>query len=174
VEHSEKINKIVPRGTILTIFVVILLIFAINGLYKVNFIQQSILERKIQYLSIPVNSIPDVLVGQGVGSYVELLSEKSPGLFSWQLQPIHNTYILLVFEVGVLPILALSLFLLNIYSKKKKEALSLLQKCILIVSGGVALLLLVDHYTWDIEQGQFLFVLLITFLTFAFNASTKK
>jgi hypothetical protein len=138
------------------------------------FIQQSILERKLQYLSIPIHSPLDLLVGQGLGSYTVLLEEKSPGLYFWQFQPIHNTLVLWVFEVGILPLFAIALYgviSLRNFAKRYEASYKIHenQKLILVIGGVTVLLLLVDHYTWDIEQGQFLIVLFVTILIFFFR-----
>lgn len=168
----------VPRGTSYIIVGVIMAVFLWDLTSKLpDFIQQSILERKMQYLSIPISSPLDIIVGQGLGTYVETLEEKSPGLYSWQLQPIHNTFFLLIFEIGLLPILGLSTFLWlksRGYRGIALQRLSDFQKIILIIGGVTLMLLGIDHYTWDIEQGQILFVILVTLLVFSFNSAIFK
>jgi hypothetical protein len=177
VEQSvrKRIKDIVPRGTIWLVVGIVV----IGGFFQVkeylpSFVQQSILERKLQYLSIPIGSPIELLVGQGLGSYTELLAEKSPGLYFWQLQPIHNTFILWIFEIGLLPLVLVFLCgwrgIQNFLKKYRgAERLQEHQKIVLFIGAMTAILLLVDHYTWDIEQGQFLFVLLLTLLLFFFQ-----
>lgn len=173
VEQLTKILRNVPRGTIV---VFVLCVVIVIGYLKVDmntFVQQSILERKSQYLSIPVDTIDDVLLGNGLGSYVPMLTEKSPGLFFWQLQPIHNTFILAIFEIGAIPLIIVFLYFSRQLKRNKtgesKKRFSDTQKIGISVVTGVLLLLLVDHYMWDIEQGQFLFVLCAVMLMLLFK-----
>lgn len=178
VEHSKSKQRdsIVPRGTIIISLVIIVIVwFGNRGLPE--FLDQSILERKLQYLSIPVNSPIELLIGEGLGSYTNLLAKKSPGLYLWQLQPLHNVYLLAITEIGLLPILGISVYMWLKWRKnffKSLKKILIHQKIVIFIAAELALLLVVDHYTWDIEQGQLLFVLLVTILAFAYNYALPK
>lgn len=174
VEQSgmSKEVKNVLRGTIFSLLIILGALFILKTEWPA-FINQSILERKLQYLSIPVDNFSGLLVGEGLGNYTKALAEKSPGLFSWQVQPIHNVFILLMVELGLLPVLGITLYMWLKYQKNlffSLKNLVLSQKVAVILGGGVAALLAVDHYAWDIEQGQFLFVFLTTIIIFLFQS----
>ena len=175
---SFRMSSIVPRGTYMLMGLLLLSLVIFSLLSRVPFVQQSILERKLQYLSIPISAPVELLAGQGMGSYVEILSEKSPRLFFWQLQPIHNTYILILFEVGLLPILGIIVYCWIKYGKyyrfSRYTEYSPVQRMVMMGFGGLLLLPGVDHYMWDLEQGQFLMVFLVTVLLFSLRTHYQK
>jgi hypothetical protein len=189
----SKLNThIVPRGTILKkvtdfcstwntrrillkkcstwnilIFSLIILggVFFLFQIDLYYYIVQPILERKIQYLSIL--SIPSLQLwlGSGFGGYVSWLSTSGLVHESFQLQPVHNFFLMALIEVGVLPLLILFFFFWqgirtffrNIFSFAQTNSL----RSLLF---GILLLGSFDHYFWDIEVTQLMLGFIFIFL----------
>lgn len=107
------------------------------------------------------------IFGIGIGQFVsELKSHNPTNLEEWNLQPVHNLYLLIWSEVGFLGLLLISVFIIRNIDFKK----SLHQKNTFLISGGGFLILgFFDHYFWTLPQGQFIF-----WLSLALLASSGK
>ena len=97
------------------------------------------------------------ILGAGQGNFVFTLSQKFPDLPAWQFQPVHNIYLLIAAETGLLGLLAFLAFLfLTLKSAWQKRndlfvfSLLFLLYCLLLIG-------LTDHFLWDLQQGQLLF-----------------
>jgi O-antigen ligase len=101
------------------------------------------------------------LVGTGLGNYAFELSRQNPGQPAYIYQPIHNTFLLFLAEVGILGIVLLG----YIFSRKKLAWNGLVTSLlvVLIVIG------LFDHYLWSVHSG-----ILLIFIAFCFNLRFKK
>lgn len=78
--------------------------------------------------------------GTGASGYTAALADAFPNRASWELQPVHNTFLLFLAEQGILGVLALILLL-------KQKGRRLLPLAILL---PIALL---DHYPWSSWAG---------------------
>jgi hypothetical protein len=94
------------------------------------------------------------LVGVGLGNFLVRLPETLPSRQIYFLQPVHNIYLLVLAETGVV---GLAMFALLIWRGVRNQG-----SPIILVS-LVALLLLgfVDHYPATLQQGQLLLTLLL-------------
>ena len=101
----------------------------------------------------------DPLTGVGLGNYTVTLQKLNPNQPAWFYQPVHNVYLLILAELGVIiPLITLLLYYFIVYSKKfttknRQEKLNLMFLCL----GG---LMFFDHLWWTLPSG-----LLILFLT---------
>jgi len=104
--------------------------------------------------------------GTGIGDFVNELSSRMPMLPDYLYQPVHNIYLLIYSETGVLGILAFILFLIflvrDFIVRTKMErshhySLLLLFSSFLFVS-------LFDHFLWTLQQGKFIFWLVLAAL----------
>lgn len=127
---------------------------------RVNSNDESVINRisynKIGYLMLKSNPI----VGFGPGDsllHMQQFSEKK--LETWEIQPIHNYFLLSATEIGIpgalLIIILFVSYLINLFklSIKSKDSNALLLFALLI---GFMTLMLFDHYFWTLEQPQFL------------------
>ncbi len=93
-------------------------------------------------------------LGTGLGAYTYSLHQQYPERYVWDLQPPHNTFLLILVELGLVGfIIFLIIFLLlikNIYFQ-----FSNLNLLILLV-----FLMLFDHWWWSLVSGQYLLYLL--------------
>jgi len=95
--------------------------------------------------------------GVGVGNYIEEIRLKRPGNPSWTYQPVHNTFFLVLSEIGVFGFLFYLglLFVILIKSIKRKSFLNI---AILIT---LFTIMLFDHWLWSLHFGIFFFWFII-------------
>ncbi len=105
--------------------------------------------------------------GTGLGSYTLVLSQRFPNLPAWSYQPAHNTYLLILAELGVFGLL----FLLWVIAALLSGRLSI---TIFTLSISVLFLLLFDHWWWTISFGWYLFFVLLAFVWLDKNKGLLK
>ncbi len=115
-------------------------------------------DHRVRYNTIGTELIVHYPFGVGWGN--QILTAAREGLYgaqglslSWQEQPIHNLYILIATESGIVGIAAFLIFLFLIF----RSALARINDEIFVASvllGGLLLFGLVDHFMWDLEAGQ--------------------
>lgn len=91
------------------------------------------------------------LTGSGMGNYVFEMSHQSPGQPAYIYQPIHNTWLLLFAEIGIL-----GLVLLIYLFRSRKNFWTDLSVSVLV---AVVIIGLFDHYLWSIHAGVVLLYL---------------
>lgn len=105
------------------------------------------------------------LFGVGLGNFLVRLPEVLPTRTIYFLQPVHNIYLLLLAEIGIVGIGLIVLFVLWVlkyelrimnYGKRKSKELFMLHTSLFII----LLLGLVDHYPLTLQQGQLLLTIL--------------
>lgn len=115
------------------------------------------------------------ILGQGIGNFIFKLP---PNLEFWQYQPVHNIYLLIFAELGII---GLVLFLFLLFLLIKRVCLSLkipnssekAQKwLILAVFAGFLFIGLLDHYFWTIQAGQLSFWLVAGLLASSVSRET--
>jgi hypothetical protein len=141
-----------------------------------TYLYQSILERKIQYLSIEFIPWINILTGLGYGGYVAFIANL--GVYElWELQPIHNVLVMAVLEIGILPLGVIFLLLASYIPKNLAQFYARAKKSkVFYVALLLVPLFLLDHYFWDLEQGVFLLGTLVVIMILAYKRSlyTKK
>lgn len=95
------------------------------------------------------------LVGIGLGNFLVKLPEALPSRSVYFLQPVHNIYLLLLSEAGVIGFLFF-LFLLWMIYQKKPFGIWHLAFGILLILGFI------DHYPLTLQQGQLLLTLVLS------------
>ena len=168
---SEKSDQIVERKYIFQMFHVehvlvligAILIYgfykAINGYY---FFIQPLKERLVPLEALKNILSHDLLTGIGLGQFVfqmQLFIERD--LWDWEYQPIHNIYLGLIAEVGIVGF-ALFLFTILYLFVKNVPRGTFHRPLIQGILMYVLIIGIFDHYTLDIQQGQFLFWFLIS------------
>jgi len=108
---------------------------------------QSVSERVEQYGEFVDVFADHVFVGTGLRNYTLALEQIDPGRAWWEYQPMHNTWLLVLAELGVLGFLVLLLSL---------RPLMNLQALFLIPLGVISLF---DHYLWSLWPGLALLAL---------------
>jgi O-antigen ligase len=99
-------------------------------------------------------------LGIGQGNFVWTFS--SLGLFeNWVFQPVHNIYLLIAAETGILGLFAFLWFLFKITRSIYLEREAIKNRLALYCLLGIACFFLAsgffDHFFWDLQQGQLMF-----------------
>jgi O-antigen ligase len=111
-------------------------------------------------------------LGLGQGNFVWALEKIQASLPAWRFQPVHDIYLLIASEIGILGLLAFLWFLFltirgawqksNIFSCLPAEALA--KAGLLLIVNCLLLIALFDHFLWDLQQGQIIFWLFLGLL----------
>lgn len=154
VEHFKR--KILM---VLAILVLILLI-AKPDFYSLF---QKSLEERLVYLNVLCGTfITDPIAGLGNGQFVLEMQKYIPQkLETWQFQPVHNVFLLILSELGLVGLILFLWFLWKLLKIKSPYFKSILLAFIFIM--------LFDHYLWDIQQGQ-----ILLWLTFGLIVGDSK
>jgi len=135
---------------------------------------QSTAEREL-YLEISKEMFFKNPMGVGLGSFTHLMSDYTDQkLAPWVLQPVHNVYLLILNELGVLGLGifgALLLYLVwRIWKQRSQDNKKAVSKNFsrTFLGGSLFITFLViglfDHYFFTLEQGQFLFIFMLAFI----------
>lgn len=112
---------------------------------------RSISERQGQYIESLYFIKQSPLFGAGPGVYTFILARKYPELQFWQLQPVHNIYILSIVEFGIFFTVSLGLIVLNQIRRVIKNNLIFLPILGTILTAG-----LFDHWLFSMFSGLLL------------------
>ncbi|MBI4158181.1 MAG: hypothetical protein HY505_00970 [Candidatus Yanofskybacteria bacterium] len=106
------------------------------------------------------------LFGIGLGDFTGWLMEQNPNLPSYMYQPVHNIYLLIYSEVGILGLIFFLLFLAGLFYEfiKKTQLRELKHYSFLLVAVSVLFIGLFDHFLLTIQQGRFIFWLSLALL----------
>jgi O-antigen ligase len=132
------------------------------------FSAQSLRERSL-YQNVARETISShPIMGVGIGQFVFNEQLKHPDLDGWQYQPVHNIYLLLFSELGIV---GLFLFLLSLAAvlrwkdiERTAPKLNLTYYTYYCIVFSFLFIFLFDHYFWDIKFGMIIFLLPILFL----------
>lgn len=150
------------RFKVLEISLVIVFIFGIFSSLLPNLVatrikseapleKNSIIERTDQYKQA-INLLKDNWdFGIGLGNYTKEIQKLEPKLNAWDYQPVHNTYLLSLIEIGVLGWMLFILFIILLIKSSVKSPIKFGVMIALIF------LLAFDHYFWTQEFGIVLF-----------------
>lgn len=113
-------------------------------------------------------------LGVGIGNQVAFTRESGVyqkfGLFeAWQFQPIHNIYLLIASEIGVLGLLAFLAFLIKLFAEQSRSATF----NVIVMLSSLLLFGFTDHFLWTSQSGQLMLWLTIGLLM-GFNSAEKR
>src|SRR3989338_2001855 len=105
--------------------------------------------------------------GVGSGNFVNWLMVKNPNLPRTLYQPVHNIYLLIYSETGILGIIAFVLFLIFlikdfIVSTKMEK---LYHYSVLLMFLSFLFIGLFDHFLWTLQQGRLMLWTVVALLT---------
>ena len=107
--------------------------------------------------------------GVGLGNFVNWSKEVNPGLAANLYQPVHNIYLLIFSETGILGLSMFFLFLIFLLLKSFKFQVS----SFIIIFLSLLFFGLFDHFLWTIQQGQIIFWIVLGLIaTFARPATS--
>ncbi len=118
------------------------------------------------------------LLGIGQGNFVWTFSK--PAIFeNWIYQPVHNIYLLIAAETGILGLFAFLWFLFKIMRSVFLERRAISDKPAFYSFLGIIIFVLAigffDHFLWDLQQGQLmLWIMLGILASFSVKGLAKK
>ena len=104
--------------------------------------------------------------GLGIGNFVPWLMSQGLHISSDLYQPVHNIYLLIYAEVGIIGLgLFLTFLALLLYDFWRRLGFKKLYQCSFgLIIGSVLVMGLFDHYLWTIQSGRLLFFLVLGLL----------
>jgi len=131
-----------------------------------NLINNQSASLRIYYNQVAVDLISvSPLLGIGPGNFVNNFSQYYPSLETWVFQPVHNIYLLIASETGLIGLSLFSFFLFLIFKGALKNRRLAMGNCFLYIFCFIMLVGLTDHFWWDLQQGQLLFWLMLGILS---------
>ena len=143
----------VVRGKGIVIFSLICILLGISLLFPINMASESVVVRMALNASAISIWKSHPWFGVGLGNFLVALPSFLPSSFIYYLQPVHNIYLLLLSEVGVVGVFCILYF---VYRMKKYFLHTTVYSIPMI---SLLILGLVDHYPLTLQQGQLLLVL---------------
>lgn len=110
--------------------------------------QKSINEREIYFQQAKEIIKQHPIVGVGAGSYIDYLKEKNPNNYPWNYQPVHNVFMLIWAEIGLVGMLAFVVLYVTIIVRAYKN--SPLSFCLLLAFLPA---MFFDHWLWSLHFG---------------------
>ncbi len=147
------------------LFILLILLFLISR-HTSFFSNQSFQERQL-YQDVSYKIISKYpIMGVGLGQFVLSEYREYPNLENWQYQPVHNIFLLIFSELGIIGFILFLLFITSFFKFKRMEFrenndqdknLTYHLFCCIIFS--FLIISLFDHYFWDIKIGIIVFTL---------------
>ena len=107
------------------------------------------------------------LFGIGLGDFTTWLAEQNPNLPRHMYQPVHNIYLLIYSEIGILGFALFLLFIAALFYEfiKKTKLKELKHYSFFLVTLSILTIGLFDHFLLTLQQGRFVFWLVLTILS---------
>lgn len=121
--------------------------------------QEEAVQLRLFYNGQAFSSGGDVVnwLGVGAGNFVGWLMEYQPNLARYLYQPVHNIYLLIYSEVGIIGIAFFLAFLGSLkFAFLKRRIRSLPAQAAFLVWVAMLAAGLFDHFPWTLQQGRFL------------------
>ena len=163
--------------TISRVILVISITLIISGIFAGLFYPQIIsrlnvsssdqaVSLRVWYDKLGAETIKENLFGVGLGNFVTHLKKIQPILPYWQYQPVHNIYLLIGAENGIL---ALGLFLLFLFLLSKEyfrtnNFKKLYQHSFFLIFSSFLIISFFDHFLWTSQAGNLMFWLVLSLI----------
>jgi len=152
------------------IFVIFFIFFSQEMIQRANLASDSQnLDARALYKGVASYMISqNPFFGVGVGNFVNEF--RKLGIFQkdkdYLYQPVHDTYLLIASEIGILGFLIFLWFIFLLLKDIKKYQMEHSLKMIYFGSiFSLMMLFFTDHYFWDLEQGRFLMWFLLAYIS---------
>ena len=162
-KYKKKLKSIVFAVSIFSIILMLpISLYRFESLFNLN--DSSVVERLSLIKASSYIFINNSLFGVGLNNFIFYLPATLKNTsITPLLQPVHNTYLLVLAELGLAGLFLLMYLLLLCYKRIliKKFPVNML---FLITLIQMIVILSVDHYMYTLWQGQLLFTILIAFM----------
>ncbi len=175
-EHTEqrlndgkKLIKLFGLFLVSCVLVIVILFPYIKARFFTISMQEQAIDLRFFYNKMAIQMIKEKpVLGIGVGNFVnysqnypvytkaalKMIGENTNQIPDWIYQPVHNIYLLIASEMGILGLLVFLIFIiLNIWRSNLRwevRPLTILFVVFLIIA-------LTDHYFWTLQQGAIIF-----------------
>jgi hypothetical protein len=128
-----------------------------------SFLFKSLDERLIYLKCSTWNILNHPFLGVGIGqSVLSMQGFAGDFLKYWQFQPVHNVFLLVWSEIGLVGMLLFVFFLARVFFKENvPRGTFSSEEYFRAILGGFIFIMFFDHYLWDIQQGQTMFWLIV-------------
>ena len=161
-------SKVTTKFALITIIIFILFIVSFPELLQSRVLSANRLEnlsnatRIEQYQQFGSIIKPNWKTGTGLGNYVLHIVEQNPTLEGWQYQPIHNTYLLIWAELGLIGLgFALLFIIYCLYNLFNAHTWPIEKRTSFICLICLAGLACFDHYLWSFWVGLLLVAIIL-------------
>jgi O-antigen ligase len=129
------------------------------------------IDLRLKYLETACSSITShPFLGVGMGNFVSSQKESSlKKLAPWEQQPVHNLYLLIASEIGLIGVVLFLYTIVNLTQIFNKGFFGKLHNPFFLCFFGFLILGFADHYFWTLPQGMLIFWVCLAF----FHSSTK-
>ncbi len=144
------------------------------------------LEERGLYNNIALSMIKkSPLLGVGMGNFVARIDDFSHlELENWQYQPVHNIYLLILAELGIIGLVLFIFLIFNVlkgawFSQKSLDVSRetsnslVIGHWLLVIFLGFLFIGFFDHYFWTLQQGGLIFWLVLGILGGLLNVSRE-
>ncbi|MBT4722292.1 O-antigen ligase family protein, partial [Candidatus Falkowbacteria bacterium] len=162
------LTKQTTKFVFISIFILILFAVSFPELIKSRLDNNNRLEqissssRVEQYQEFGQVIKSNFIVGVGLGNYTYYQQLQNPELSGYQLQPIHNSFLLIIAELGIIGVATVLAFLYYLFYSiknfKKWETNQIITFSAIIALTITATL---DHYLWDFWFGMSLLAIIL-------------
>ncbi len=186
---AETFSKLPPLKKIFSVVLLVLITFFILSitlprLHLKNCLNdQSYNLRKIYNQTALKIIHENPILGVGSGNFTLALQKKVgtrliTSLRPWEIQPVHNLYLLIASEIGLIGLMIFIFFILKLfsifpfYSTTNRRKTGVQHNLFAFLFLAYLFLGFFDHYFWTLPQGQMLFWLCLAF--FSSSSRIKK
>ena len=135
----------------------------ISNRFQISLTEQSISLRSFyaQVSFLVIQEHP--WLGVGLGNFVWQVRQMLDLLSAWVHQPVHNIYLLIGSEVGLIGLIVFLMFLFILIRQFRKQREENIKQYYLLLSliFGILIISCFDHFFWTLQQGQLMFWLVL-------------
>lgn len=161
---SNKVYLFHVKHIVYYVFIGIIIAAALFFLHFVNterLFLQTLQERSL-YNTFAFEMIGQKpIFGWGIGQFVSTIPQVfHVELEPWQYQPVHNIFLLVWSELGIVGLFLILVFLwktTGLINVSRGTITNGTERCFTILLASWVIIMLFDHYFWDLQQGQILF-----------------
>lgn len=152
-QRKQKRNSSILKNVFSLLFFFTILLLPLYYFFPERFSLDNAFFERLDLIQISWQMFGAHPFGVGNSNFIFNIQDFVPQILKpWEMQPVHNLYLLILNENGIFALASFIAFLFFLFSfvfRKQKQFLPLLS--------AILFLGFFDHYFWDIDQGRWLF-----------------